>query len=315
MDLFGFIRHYNTQKATRAVANTRKLWLNEVKVLFSRVKVDQLLWEQLEETLISADVGVETTLKLLGKLRDQCEQYAVVDAEKIVSLLREEVVDILSVGSNKQPLDSSRSTKAILVVGVNGVGKTTSIAKLANLYNQDGRKVLLGAADTFRAAGVEQLAEWARLLGIEIVAHKRGGDPGAVIFDTLQASDARAVDVAIIDTAGRLHAKTNLMDELKKIQRVIERSIGNDYRVLLVLDATTGQNGLAQARAFTEAVRCDGVFLSKLDGTSKGGIVIAIADQLGLPVVYIGTGEGVDDVVSFDPREFTNTIFGFQEKN
>ena len=196
------------------------------------------------------------------------------------------------------------------MVGVNGAGKTTSIAKLAQLYVDDGKQVLLGAADTFRAAAIEQLQVWGSRVGADVIAHRQGADPGAVAFDTLQAARSRGVDVVIIDTAGRLHSKVNLMEEMKKVRRVLSRHDNRaSVEVILAMDATTGQNGLAQARAFTEAIRCDGVFLSKLDGTAKGGVVVAIAAELKLPVLYIGTGERLEDIAPFDPREFIDALF------
>jgi fused signal recognition particle receptor len=217
----------------------------------------------------------------------------------------------LTVGDAASRLEAEATPLVLLVVGVNGAGKTTSIAKLAKLYMDEGKRVLLGAADTFRAAAIEQLQAWGKRVGADVIAHRPDADPGAVAFDTLHAARARGVDVVIIDTAGRLHSKVNLMEEVKKIQRVLSRQDGgSSQRVLLVLDATTGQNGLFQARAFTEALKCDGVFLAKLDGTAKGGVVVAITDELKLPVLFVGTGEQPDDIAPFDPKEFVDALFG-----
>jgi fused signal recognition particle receptor len=211
--------------------------------------------------------------------------------------------DLLTAGKGQGP-------QVVLVVGVNGVGKTTSIAKLAHWLRANGRKVLLGAGDTFRAAAIEQLQAWGQRAGVDVVAHRQGADPGAVAYDTYQAAQARGCDTIIIDTAGRLHTKHNLMEEMKKIKRVLSRLDQTaPHQVILVLDATTGQNGLAQARHFTEAVGCTGIFLAKLDGTAKGGIVLAICDQLKLPVMFIGTGEGLEDMAPFDPEEFVEALF------
>ena len=312
--MLGFLRRQDKEKTDRAIEKTKNAWFGRVRSLLSGAKIDEELWDQLEEALISADVGVEATMQLLDRLRDRVRDEGLSEADGVVDLLKQEIVDILSVDGDDGSVDSDETPLVILVAGVNGAGKTTSIAKLANLYKQDGRQVLLGAADTFRAAAIEQLQAWGERLGVDVIAHSQGADPGAVAFDTVQAAKARGVDVTIIDTAGRLQTKTNLMEELKKIQRVVERNGVENYRVLLALDATTGQNGLAQARAFTEAVKCDGVFLAKLDGTAKGGIVIAIAGQLKMPVVYVGTGEQPDDIASFNPEEFVDALFGTEEE-
>ncbi len=312
--MLGFLRRQDREKTERAVEKTRSAWFGKVRSLLSGAKIDEELWEQLEEALISADVGGEATMNLLDRLRDRVRDEGTSEGDGVVGLLKQEIVDVLSVDGREELAESDETALVILVAGVNGVGKTTSIAKLANLYKQDGKQVLLGAADTFRAAAIEQLQAWGTRLGVDVIAHNQGADPGAVAFDTVQAAKARGTDVTIIDTAGRLQTKTNLMEELKKIQRVIERNDVDNYRVLLALDATTGQNGLAQARAFTDAVKCDGVFLAKLDGTAKGGVVIAIADQLKVPVVYVGTGEQPDDIASFDPEEFVDALFGSEEE-
>ena len=230
--------------------------------------------------------------------------------DEAFDILKREMVEMLSVDDTGHPLDVDARPLVLLVVGVNGVGKTTGIAKLTNLYLQDGRQVLIGAADTFRAGAAEQLRTWGRRLDVDVISHREGADPGAVAFDTVSAALSRNADVVIVDTAGRLHTKTNLMEELKKIRRVVSRHVPeSSIRVLLALDAVTGQNGLHQARAFTQALKCHGVLLSKLDGTAKGGIVLAITRELGIPVLYIGTGEQPDDIAAFDPQQFVDALF------
>lgn len=297
-----------------AVSKSRRTWFGRVATLFQRSRLDDELWDELEELLISADVGVGTTQTLLQRLRERVRADRVTEPQEALRLLKEEMVAILEARGNANESTSALDETdeiplVLLVVGVNGVGKTTAIAKLTRRYTSEGKTVLLGAADTFRAAAVEQLEIWGRHLGVDVIAHRHGADPGAVAFDTVQAAKSRKLDVAIIDTAGRLHTKSNLMEELKKVQRVLANQGAAAPRVLLVLDATIGQNGLAQARAFTEAFQCDGVFLAKLDGTSKGGVVLAIVQELELPVLYIGSGEQPEDIGIFDAGEFVEGLF------
>jgi fused signal recognition particle receptor len=299
------------EKTARAVDKTRKAWFGRVAALFRGARLDQELWDELEELLISADIGVGPTQDLLERLQTRVREDGISRSEDALDVLKREMVAKLTVGDAARRLDVETAPLVLLVVGVNGVGKTTSIAKLAQLYTDDGKRVLLGAADTFRAAAIEQLQSWGERVGVDVIAHRPDADPGAVAFDTLNAARARGVDVVIIDTAGRLHSKVNLMEEVKKIQRVLARQDGGStQRVLLALDATTGQNGLFQARAFTEALDCDGVILAKLDGTAKGGVVVAIADELKLPVLFVGTGEQPDDIAPFDPQGFVDALFG-----
>ena len=309
-----FLRQRGKEKAAHAVEKTRRTWFGRVASLFQGSRLDDDLWDQLEELLVSADVGVGPTQSLISRLRRRVEKEHVARPDDALDILKQEMAAILSVDKPPQLSPADGAPLILLMVGVNGAGKTTSIAKLAQIYKEEGKQVLLGAADTFRPAAIEQLQAWGRRLEIDVVAHQPGADPGAVAFDTLQAARARGADVVIIDTAGRLHTKVNLMEELKKIQRVLSSQGSRDsQRVLLTLDATTGQNGLFQARSFTEAIRCDGVFLAKLDGTAKGGVVLAIADELKLPVLYIGTGEQPDDIAFFDPVEFVDTLFDSAE--
>lgn len=266
-------------------------------------------FEELEETLILADLGIDTSLKAVEELRATVKKNNLRRGEDIKNALAQILVDILDVGDMKLKLDTKPSV--VLVIGVNGVGKTTTIGKLAMRMKNSGKKVLLCAGDTFRAAASEQLAVWAGRCGCDIVKHGEGSDAAAVVFDGISASKARGCDVMLCDTAGRLHNKTNLMNELNKISRVIDRELPDaDRETLLVLDATTGQNGLIQAKQFKESAGITGIVLTKLDGTAKGGIVFAISDQLGIPVKYVGVGEGIDDLVEFEPEEFVRALLG-----
>ena len=264
-------------------------------------------FDELEEALIVADSGADTAYKAVSSLRDMVRERSLLGREEVKAGLVEVLSGILSVGSFELKLDTKPSV--ILMVGVNGVGKTTTIGKLAAKFTAQGKKVLLAAGDTFRAAAAEQLTVWAERSGADIVKHGEGSDPGAVVFDALSAAKARGTDIVIIDTAGRLHNKQNLMNELNKISRVIDRELpGCARETLLVLDATTGQNGLIQAKQFKEAAGITGIVLTKLDGTAKGGIAIAIAKELGVPVKYAGVGEGVDDLKPFDAMEFAEAL-------
>ncbi len=268
------------------------------------------MWDELEEVLVGADCGVQTTTKLLDSVRTRADREGLRDAGDVRGVLREAMISLLESAVPAQARDAAGVKPAItLVVGVNGVGKTTTIAKLAHHRRAQGNRVLLAAADTFRAAATEQLKTWGDRVGADVVAHQAGADPGAVVFDALEAAYARGVDELIIDTAGRLHSKQNLMDELRKLHRIVQRKDPSaPHDVLLVLDATTGQNGLLQAKAFTEAVSVSGIVLAKLDGTAKGGIVFSIVDQLGIPVEFIGTGERADDLALFDPETFVDAL-------
>ena len=308
--MLGFLRQRGKAKTARATEKTRRRWFGQMASLFQGARLDDELWDQLEELLISADVGVGPTQSLLERLKQWVREEDVARAEDALVLLKQEMVSALRVDESARPQETNGAPLVLLMVGVNGAGKTTSIAKLVQLYKDEGKEVLLGAADTFRAAGIEQLQVWGSRLDVEVIAGQPGADPASVAFDALQAARSRGSDVLIIDTAGRLHTKANLMEEIKKIQRVLSRHEGaKSQRVLLTLDATAGQNGLIQARSFTGALNCDGVFLAKLDGTAKGGVVLAITDELKLPVVYIGTGEQPDDIALFDPQEFIDALF------
>ncbi|MFW6125567.1 MAG: signal recognition particle-docking protein FtsY, partial [Chloroflexota bacterium] len=269
--------------------------------------------DELEELLVSADVGFATTSKLLQRVRQRQEKEGLSEGHQIRTAMKQEMVAMLAMDGAVGPVQVVRASKkptVILMVGVNGTGKTLSIAKLSYFLGELGNKVMIAAADTFRAAAIEQLAILGKRVGVEVVSHQVGADPGAVVFDALESARARGVDVVIIDTAGRLHTKFNLMEELKKVRRVASRGDPEaPHHVILALDATTGQNGLAQARYFTEAVGVTGVFLTKLDGTARGGIVLAICDQLAIPVLFVGTGEEVGDIAPFDAQGFVEALF------
>ncbi|MBI5521070.1 MAG: signal recognition particle-docking protein FtsY [Desulfarculus sp.] len=271
-------------------------------------KIDEELLDELEEVLVTADLGVKTSLELIEGLRGQVRRQELSDAEALKAALRAGMERVLT---SVAPVPSRHNAPhVIMVVGVNGVGKTTTIGKLANYFGQQGRKVLLGASDTFRAAAAEQLEIWAERVGCPIVRQKHGADPSAVAYDAVEAAQNRGRDLVIIDTAGRLHTKVNLMEELKKIHRVLNKRLeGAPHEVLLVLDATTGQNALSQAKLFHEAVPLTGLVLTKLDGTAKGGVVVAIAEAMRLPICFVGVGEGLEDLRPFDPQEFAAAIF------
>ncbi len=292
----------------QAVKRSRETWFGKIAKLFDQARVEDTVWDELEELLIAADVGVATTQKLIERVKQRVKTEKLNEAAQVRAALEEEMVSLLTVESRAAAVSNSVSLYAILVVGVNGSGKTTSIAKLALSLKNEGKKVILAAADTFRAAAIDQLKRWGERVGVEVVAHQPGGDPGAVVYDAIQAAQNRRAQVVIIDTAGRLHTKFNLMEELKKIKRVVSK-YELPQEVLLVIDATTGQNGLAQARHFTEAVGVNGIFLAKLDGTAKGGIVLSICDELKIPITYIGTGEQLGDMAPFDANTFVTAVF------
>ena len=304
-----FIQSSDLSKTNKASRKTREFWLSRILPLARRSKLDQDVWDELEEILITADVGIDTTEKLIKSVRGSVDVQNADSVNDVLSILKTEIMKFLPSISADEPLISDTPPSVILMIGVNGAGKTTSIAKLAYMFKNAGKTVLLGAADTFRAAAIDQLEVWGKRLSIDVIAHQPGSDPGAVAFDTVSAARTRNIDVVIIDTAGRLHTQQNLMEELKKIQRVVAGLCGNSQKVMLTLDATTGQNGLIQARKFTDSLACHAVFLAKLDGSSKGGIILPISVDLSLPVLYIGTGECVEDSARFNPQEFVEGLF------
>jgi fused signal recognition particle receptor len=294
----------------QSLTKSRQGFVERVTQLVSgRKKIDEDLFEELEEILLQADAGVSATARLLDEIRTTVKSERLKDPQQVKELLKARMEEMLDASEHLRFAESPPTV--IMVVGVNGVGKTTTIGKLSFRFRQQGKRVLLAAADTFRAAAIEQLEIWAKRTGAEIVKHQQGADPAAVVFDALQAAKKREIDVVVIDTAGRLHTKKNLMEELRKIKRVTAREIpGAPHEVLLVLDATTGQNALQQARLFGEAVDVTGIALAKLDGTAKGGVVLAIKEELGIPVKLVGIGEQPEDLKDFDGREFVAALFG-----
>jgi fused signal recognition particle receptor len=294
-----------------AVTRTRENLSQRIEEVVSIGKeIDRATLDDLEATLIGADLGNTTTREVLDKLRDKADRKQIKNADELKRLLKEELLNILT-AANVRPVQKVDGTsEVILVVGVNGTGKTTTIGKLAQVFRSQGKTVLLCAADTFRAAAIEQLEIWGQRTGTEVIRTKAGGDPAAVLYDALQAASARHTDYVIVDTAGRLHTKTNLMAELDKMRRTAQRIIpGAPHETLLVMDATTGQNGLQQARQFTEAAGVTGIVLTKLDGTAKGGVVVAISRELGLPVRYVGVGEKAGDLLPFNAKDFVDSLF------
>jgi fused signal recognition particle receptor len=296
------------QSIRKSLTRTRNTVFSRIAGLLGTSQVTADTWDELEELLIQADVGVETTLYLVERLRHRASEEAILKSDTLQTALQEELRALLP---DPSPLNlGNEPMDMILIVGVNGSGKTTSIAKLAHRYQRQGRRVVLAAADTFRAAAMDQLGVWAGRAGVNIITGPEGGDPGAIIFDALQAAEARGMDMVIADTAGRLHTQYNLMAELRKVRKVAEKNIaGAPHETLLVLDATTGQNALSQARHFQEAVDVTGVVLAKLDSTARGGMVFAIARELGLPVRFVGTGEKMEDMTPFDADTFVEGLF------
>ncbi len=296
-------------KLKEGLKKTKDSFNDKVDGVFKVFKrVDDELFDELEEALIEADVGVQTSMEIIERLREAAKKERITESEELSVKLREIIAELMEENDEKTP--ETNGLKIILVIGVNGVGKTTSIGKLANKFKSEGKKVMLAAADTFRAAAIDQLMVWADRCGVDIIKHEEGSDPASVVFDAVSAAKAQGVDVLIVDTAGRLHNKKNLMEELKKILKVADREApGALKQTLLVLDATTGQNALSQAKLFGEIAEIDGIILTKLDGTAKGGVVIAICNEQRLPVKYIGVGEGIDDLQDFSASDFVKALF------
>jgi len=299
------------ERMKEAVTRTRENLSERIEAAVSIGKeIDRDTLDDLEATLIGADLGSTTTREVLGKLREKADRKQIKNVDELKRLLKEELLAILSAASTRPVEKVDGTPEVILVVGVNGTGKTTTIGKLCQVFRSQGKTVLMCAADTFRAAAIEQLEIWGQRTGTEVIRTKAGGDPAAVLFDALQAASARHTDYVIVDTAGRLHTKSNLMAELEKMRRTAQRIIpGSPHETLLVMDATTGQNGLQQARQFTESAGVTGIVLTKLDGTAKGGVVVAICRELGLPVRYVGVGEKAGDLLPFDPKDFVDSLF------
>lgn len=297
-------------KLKEGLDKTRKGITDKIDDLFNNYgEIDDELFDELEEILIIADVGIPTTHKLIERLRETLKQRKIKDASDVKGVFKEVVEEMLR-ENNNVPFNVGEEPTIVIVIGVNGVGKTTSIGKIAHHIKSEGKSVLIAAADTFRAAAIDQLMIWGDRVGVNVIHQSEGSDPAAVIFDAIQSAKARKTDVLICDTAGRLHNKVNLMNELSKVFRVIDREYPNAKReVLLVLDATTGQNAIQQAKVFNEAANISGIVLTKLDGTAKGGVVMAINSELGIPVKLIGVGEGIEDLQNFDPHDFVEALF------
>lgn len=292
------------------LTKTRQSFFGQIAGLLGADEVSDELWEDLEELLILADVGVNTTIELVARLRERVAKEHIRQADGVKAVLKEELLTILNGTNRPLATEERRMLTVILVVGANGSGKTTSIAKLAHHYQGQGWRVMLAAADTFRAAAIDQLKIWGQRVGADVIAHTPGADPGAVVYDAIRATLSRGVDMLIVDTAGRLHTKYNLMEELKKVRSVAAKQVHQaPHETWLVLDATTGQNALSQARHFKDAVSVTGIILAKLDGTAKGGIAFAVARELDLPIRFVGTGERLDDLVAFDAEAFVEGLF------
>jgi fused signal recognition particle receptor len=300
---------FNKLKA--AVASTRSNLVARIEdVVQGKKVIDAELLDDLETILIGADLGVETSSEILEKIRDKVSRRRVNDPDQLRTLIKAELLRILDSVNQSDMASTISGPRVVMVVGVNGVGKTTTIGKLANLYAHEGKKALVCAADTFRAAAIEQLEVWAQRAGVNVIRQKIGADPSAVLFDAIAAAKSRAIDVLIVDTAGRLHTKSNLMTELEKMKRIAGREIaGAPHEVLLVIDATTGQNGLVQAREFTRSAGVTGIVLTKLDGTAKGGVVVAVARELKIPIQYVGIGEKVEDLIEFSTEQYIESLF------
>ena len=296
-------------RLVQGLAKTRNNIVSGIDSIFSGFSaIDDDFYEEIEETLIMGDIGIQTTMAIVENLRQTVKEQHIKEPAECKEILINEIKKQMDLGENAYEFENKKSV--VLVIGVNGVGKTTSVGKLAVQLKEDGKKVLMVAADTFRAAAIEQLTEWAGRAGVDIIAQQEGSDPAAVIYDGIAAAKSRNVDVLICDTAGRLHNKKNLMEELKKINRIIDKEYPEAYReTLVVLDGTTGQNALAQARQFMEVAKITGIILTKLDGTAKGGIAVAIQSELGIPVKYIGIGEKIDDLQKFNADQFVNALF------
>jgi fused signal recognition particle receptor len=302
------------EKIEQSAKKTRSSFFGRIAVLLHRTEITDDTWDELEEILISADVGVGTTEDLLETMRARYRRGEFRTGDELTAGLQEELVALLEAPNDDgQPFLEDELT-VVLVIGVNGVGKTTTIAKLGNYLRNEGRAVMLAAGDTFRAAGVEQLEVWANRINLPCVASQTGADPASVVYDGVSAAKARGLDTLLVDTAGRLHTKTNLMEELKKVRRIVDRQSVNS-RSILVLDSTTGQNAIMQARSFAEAAGLDGIIVTKLDGTAKGGVLFSIVRELGAPVLFVGTGEKIDDISPFDPQTFVSALFSGRDDN
>jgi fused signal recognition particle receptor len=297
-------------KLKQSLTKTKKNLVGRIAEVVTRRKIDDELLEDIEEILIEADVGVQATMRLIDSVKEKARQRRLTEGDDVIALLKEEIAEILS--GQKEPLELDKSNGPVvwMIVGVNGVGKTTTIGKLATTFSKEGHKVMIAACDTFRAAAIDQIEIWAQRSNVEIVRSQHGSDPASVAFDAANAAKSRGADLMLVDTAGRLHTKANLMEELKKIKRVVGKALPNaSIYSKLIIDGSTGQNALSQVQVFTDAVGCDGIIVTKLDGTAKGGVMIAVAEELEVPVDFIGIGEGIDDLHRFDPKAFAEALF------
>jgi fused signal recognition particle receptor len=298
------------KKLKESLAKTKETIIGKISQVVFRRKIDDTLLEEIEQILIEADVGFKATERLIGAIKQKARERSLTEGEDVMALLKEEISDILAKEDSKLPPETAAKPIIWLIVGVNGVGKTTTIGKLATHFSGQGKKVMIGACDTFRAAAIEQISIWAERSGVEIIKTQQDADPAAVAFDAASSARARGTDILLIDTAGRLHTKSHLMEELQKIKRVVTKAApGSPIYSKLIIDGTTGQNALSQLKVFTEAVGCDGLIITKLDGTAKGGVIIAIAEEFGVPVDFIGVGEGIDDLQRFDSKAFAEALF------
>jgi fused signal recognition particle receptor len=298
------------KKLKESLAKTKETIVAKIAQVVLRRKIDDALLEEIEQILIEADVGVKATMRLIDAIKVKSRERGLTEGDDVIALLKEEISAILAKEDAKISLESAKKPVVWLIVGVNGVGKTTTIGKLATHFSGQGKKVMIGACDTFRAAAIEQISIWAERSGVEIIKTQQDADPAAVAFDAANAARARNADLLLIDTAGRLHTKAHLMDELQKIKRVVAKAAPDSpIYAKLIIDGTTGQNALSQLKVFTDAVGCDGLIITKLDGTAKGGIIIAIAEEFGVPVDFIGVGEGIDDLQRFDSKSFAEALF------
>ncbi len=298
------------EKLKQSLSKTKDRILGQINEVVLRRKIDDDLLDEIEEILIESDIGVAATMRLIESIKTKARDRRLTEGEQVIGLLKEEIAAIL--GRSDSPLFNDSDPRPIvwLIVGVNGVGKTTTIGKLSTYFAREGKKVTIAACDTFRAAAIDQIAIWAERSKVDIVKSQEGSDPAAVAFDAAKAARARGADLLLVDTAGRLHTKANLMEELKKIRRVVEKALP-DAKIYtrLILDGSTGQNAVSQVKVFTEAVGCDGIIVTKLDGTAKGGVMIAVAEELGVPVDFIGLGEGIDDIQRFDAARYAEALF------
>ncbi len=297
-------------KLKKSLSKTKENIFGKISDVVRRRKIDEDLLEEIEEILIGADVGVQATMRLIDTLRINAKEKKLTEGEDLINLLKDEIALILSREDSTLFPETNSKPVIWLIIGVNGVGKTTTIGKLATKLSSEGKKVMIAACDTFRAAAIDQIAIWAERSNVDIIKTEVGSDPASVAFDAASSAKARDVDILLIDTAGRLHTKSHLMDELKKIRRVVEKAVPEaSIYSKLIIDSSTGQNAIPQVKVFSEAVGCDGIIVTKLDGTAKGGVMIAVAEELGVPVDYIGIGEGIDDLQRFNSKEFSEALF------